>query len=35
MSGINRVLNECANLLESRKSSGIKCAFLSYQKEDK
>ena len=35
MSGINRALNECANLSESRKSSGIKCVFLSHQKEDK
>lgn len=35
MAGINRALSNYINLSESRKTSGIKCVFLSHQQKDK
>lgn len=34
MAGINRASSSYINLSESRKSSGIKCVFISHQKSD-
>lgn len=34
MAGINRASSSYVNLSESRKSSGIKCVFISHQKSD-
>lgn len=35
MEGINRALKAYSHLRESRRTAGIKCIFLSHQKEDK